>query len=372
MAGRVAMVSGTAWYLWNFRRNVIRAFTDRGWRVDAIAGSDDWSEQLGELSGVTLHDWPVSMDGSNPLQELAALRRIVAVLRRTKPDIVFNNGIKANVYGGMAGRWLRIPYVNNVSGLGMRMRAGDRKARLLARLYCYGSARAKALLIQNLGDLAFLHDHGLPKVVPTIRTMGSGVDLNHFAKAQMPPAPPIRLVFVGRLQEDKGIGDLMKAAELLSAQDIDITVIGDATHANTGAISAQGLADWKSQGLATFAGHQADVRPFLADSHALIMPSHGGEGMPKVILEAAAMGRPAIVSDIDGCRDSIVPDKTGLLTAARDPEGLAETIKTFAALSDEKRIEMSEAARKHAEDNFSDQAINAICLELAEQVGPKP
>ena len=93
--------------------------------------------------------------------------------------------------------------------------------------------------------------------------------------------------------------------------------------------------------------------------------------MPKVILEAAAMGRPAIVSDIDGCRDAIVPGDTGLLAPPRDPEGLARVIEEFAALPEEQRTRMSAAARAHAEAHFSDQAISDICIKLAEDVAAR-
>lgn len=365
MTRSIAMISGTGWYLWNFRRNVIRAFTDQGWTVHAVAGPDDWSGDLGAMENVELHDWPVSMDGMHPVEEFRALRQVAGLLRRTGADMVFNNGIKANVYGGLAARRLKRPYVNNISGLGMRMRAGDMKAKGLARLYAFGSAKAEALLVQNPGDLAFLQAHGLPTHVRTISTMGSGVDLDHFQAEPLPSSAPRRIVFVGRLQADKGIADLMAA--IREVPDVELTVVGDTTHANAGVIPSETLQAWKAEARVSFVGHQADVRPHLAAAHALVMPSHGGEGMPKVILEAAALGRPAIVSDIDGCRDSIVPGETGWLAPSQDPEGLAAVIRDFATRPDAELARMSAAARRRAEAHFSDRAIARVCLDLAEQ-----
>ncbi|MEM8801586.1 MAG: glycosyltransferase family 4 protein [Pseudomonadota bacterium] len=366
MTKRVAMISGTAWYLWNFRRRVIEAFVEDGWHINAIAGPDAWSDKLRALPGTSVTDWPASLDGANPLQEARALMHIRKALRQSRPGIVFNNGIKANVYGGLAARWLRIPYVNNVSGLGMRIRTGDRKARLLAKLYVLGSAKARALLIQNPDDLAFLQGQGLPASIPVHRTMGSGVDLRYFQAIPLRPAQPRRIVFIGRLQRDKGITDLVDAMRHLSPETAaTLTVVGDTTHANQGAVSDETLVHWQSTTEINFVGREDDIRPMLEDAHALIMPSQGGEGMPKTILEAAAAGRPAIVSDIDGCRDCIIPGKTGWLAPACDPKGLAKAIDGFVRLSDAEIEAAAKAARAHAEAHFSDQKIIDVCLDLA-------
>ncbi|KIT17943.1 N,N'-diacetylbacillosaminyl-diphospho-undecaprenol alpha-1,3-N-acetylgalactosaminyltransferase [Jannaschia aquimarina] len=364
------MVSGTAWYLWNFRRHVISGLVDSGWEIHAVAGADAYSADLAGLEGVTVHDWTVSLDDAHPGQEFMSLVGLTHMLRRLKPRIVFNNGIKANVYGGLACRALRLPYVNNISGLGMRIRRGTRGSTVLARLYAVASAGAKALLIQNPGDLEFLRSHGLPASCRAIRTMGSGVDLAQFTPVPLPEDWPVRIVFVGRLQADKGIHDLVAAARILSRtrDDIAVDVVGGLQHANAGAVTQETLSDWEAEGLVTFAGQQADVRPFLAAAHALVMPSHGGEGMPKVIIEAAAMGRPAIVSDIDGCRDSIVAGETGLPAPPRDPDGLARVIATFADMPASRKTAMSQAARARAEAAFSVETIVEIYRELVSEV----
>ncbi|MBD3665444.1 glycosyltransferase family 4 protein [Sulfitobacter aestuariivivens] len=368
MTKRIAMVSGTAWYLWNFRRNVIKYFVENGWQVDAIAGSDEWSERLSDLPGVRFHHWDVSLDGANPALEMLALSRITRHLRRARPNIVFNNGIKANVYGGLAARWLCFPYVNNISGLGMRIREADRLGRILAKLYVFASARAKALLIQNNADLEFLSSNGLPANIPTVRTMGSGVDLTHFRAEQMPTISPFRFLFVGRLQFDKGVADFVEAARRIHRNNVSIecTVLGDTYHTNSGRIPDALLGAWENEGIVKFVGRRDDIRPFLARCHALVMPSHGGEGMPKVILEAAASGRPTIVSNIDGCRESVVQGKTGFLVPPGDALALASAMQEFCDLPETRLKDMSRAARAHAIAHFSDERICRISLSLAE------
>ncbi|SHH85425.1 glycosyltransferase family 4 protein [Cognatishimia maritima] len=368
MEKRIALVSGTAWYLWNFRRNVIAALVSEGWQVTVIAGADEWTSHLAAMTGVQVLDWPVSLDGSNPIEEWAALRRVWRLLRRARPKVVFNNGIKANVYGGLACRLLRLPYVNNVSGLGMRMRKRDAMGRILTRLYSFASSRAETLLVQNPADLDFLRSHGLSKSTPVVRTMGSGVDLTQFQNAPLPPDLPRRFVFVGRLQTDKGIEDFVAVAQRARAAHLpaEFTVVGDTFHANAGAIRAATLKDWGRAQNIQFVGRQTDVRPYLTAAHVLVMPSHGGEGLPKVILEAAASGRPVIASDVDGCRDGLVEGQTGWLVPPRDLGALTETVGKICAMASSDLETMSAKARELAEQRFSDQLIAETCLRLAE------
>ncbi len=366
MTHSVAMVSGTAWYLWNFRRNVIEAFLDAGWYVHIVAGPDDWSSELAALPGVEVIDWHVSLDGGGPFQEFSALCRLFTRLRQLRPRMVFNNGIKANIYGGIASRLLGLPYVTNISGLGLRIKQSDWSAYLLARLYAWVSSHASALLVQNSSDLTFLQDHGLPPDLRVIQTMGSGVDLQHFFYQPPPPSPPVRVLFVGRLQEDKGIFDFISAAKLIKSRSssVEFQVVGGTRHTNSGKVSRELLLAWERDGLADFVGHKADVRPYLARSHVLVMPSHGGEGLPKVILEAAASGRIAIVSDIEGCRDGVVANQTGYLVKPQDPEELALAIETFCKLPAQDRLKMSRSARARAEEQYSDENISKTCLDL--------
>jgi glycosyltransferase involved in cell wall biosynthesis len=369
MEKRAVFLSGTAWYLWNFRRNVITALAEDGWKITVIAGSDEWSEKLANLDDVDMHDWHLSLNSSNPFREAWALVGVVRHLSRAKPQILFNNSIKANIYGGLAARVLGIPYVNNITGLGMRISKGDKASNVLAKLYAFASAKAQAILIQNPGDLDVLKSSGLPAKTRTIRTMGSGVDLDQFTRAPLPPDQPRRFLFVGRLQDDKGISDFVDAANLTkeAGYTAEFVVVGDTRHANSGAIDAERLADWKSNANVTFKGRQSDVRPYLAQTHVFVMPSHGGEGMPKVVLEAAACGRPAIVSDINGCRDCIVAGRTGWLTLPRDSKALAKTIQTLCDLPLAELERASQHARAHAEQNFSDKLIAETCVKLAKE-----
>lgn len=362
--GRIVITGGTSWYLWNFRRNAIIALAAAGWEVIAVAPRDEHSRLLEELDGVRWLEWTVDMNGARPGEELAALLRLVGIIRRTGPQFVLNHGIKSNIYGGLACRFLKIPYANNITGLGMMIGRSGLGPKALARLYAFACGRARTLFIQNENDLETLRDAGLTLSMPVVQTVGSGVDLDHFAFAPLPTGARQRVfLFVGRLQRDKGIFEFVDAARLLRAEfpSARFVVVGSVRHANLQAVPADVLQRWSDEGVVEVAGHQDDVRPWLAAAHVLVMPSHGGEGVPKIILEAAATGRPTIASDVAGCRDAVMNEVTGLICKPRNTAALLAAMRQVATADDRELTAMGRAARMHAENCFSDvHLINAI------------
>jgi glycosyltransferase involved in cell wall biosynthesis len=363
-AQRTILISGnSSWYLWNFRRNVVGALSDRGMEVVAVSPKDNYSRRLAALPRTRWIDWPLSLNDANPVEELWSLLRFVGIVRLIRPDFVINHGMKANIYGGLACRLLSVPYANSVTGLGMKLAKSGLRPRALARLYAFACNHAHSLFIQNYDDLAVLRSAALSPDVATVRTMGSGVDLAHFAFEPMPRGDVRTFLFVGRLQEDKGIWDFVEAARIIRTEfpDTRFVAAGSQTFANRGAVSDEVLNDWNREGVVQLVGDQEDVRPWLARAHALVLPSHGGEGVPRAILEAAAMGRPSIATDVPGCRDAVVGDSTGYLVPKHDIPALVDAMLRICKASDDELAAMGQAARSDAEARFSDaQLIEAV------------
>jgi glycosyltransferase involved in cell wall biosynthesis len=205
---------------------------------------------------------------------------------------------------------------------------------------------------------------GLSEEVKTVRTMGSGVDLRHFAFLAMPVGEGRTFLFVGRLQRDKGIHDFVEAARIVHSQhpDARFVAVGSQKFANRGAVSDQALEEWKREGIIEFAGHQDDVRPWVEKAHVLVLPSHGGEGVPRAILEAAAMGRPSISNDVPGCRDAVIQGQTGYLCAPQDVPALIDVMREICRATDDQLASMGRAARADAEARFSDTQVVAATI----------
>ena len=355
----VVLVCNSAWYAWNFRANTIRALLARGYSVIVIAPPDETVPKIKAIGGASFQPWRVSIDGHNPLREAASLLVLSVMLRRVRPALVFSFTIKPNVYAGLVCRMLAIPYAPNVTGLGMVITTSGYFGRLLGRLYAFACSSAKRIFVQNMHDLAVLRALGLRASIPVVTLKGSGVDLSRFESYPMPSAPPCAFVFIGRLQEDKGVREFVEAARRLNSEGIParFTVVGGTRHTNASMIPATDLDTWRREELVELVGAQEDVRPWLQRAHTLVVPSHGGEGIPRVVLEAAAVGRPAIVSDVPGCRDAVIDHETGLVCPARDPATLADTMRTFAELPPDRIAKMGCNARRLAEKCFSEESV---------------
>lgn len=333
-----------------------------------LAPPDEWRQPLSEIPGVVIEDWPVSLNGSVLGQEFGAFWRGVNALCKHKPDFVQNHGIKPNIYIGLACRFMRVPYSNNVTGLGTKISQPGLQSLALSRLYAFASSGSAPLVVQNLEDAKALEQAGLSRTVRIERTMGSGVDLNFFSLKRMPASSERTFLFVGRLQRDKGIEDFVIASQIVLKTDSNcrFVVVGSTQNANRGAISDKTLERWKKETDVEFVGHQDDVRPWIEQSHVVVMPSHGGEGIPKVLLEAAAMGRPAIVANVPGCVDAILPRKSGILCDPQAPASLGKAIQSMNEITLTELTGMGNNAYELAAQKFSDTHVAEVALNAIE------
>jgi glycosyltransferase involved in cell wall biosynthesis len=367
----IALVGNTSWYLHNFRAGTIRALGERGARVICIAPKDATSSALADELGAEHIDWPLDLNGHNPVRELGSLVRLIKILKGRRPCFVFNFTIKPNIYSGIACRLLGLPYANNVTGLGMLLGAGGLLSRIAAWLYGLSNRGAARVFVQNPDDLAELRRRGLLGEARPVELAGSGVDLEHFVAAPLQAASPT-FVMIARLQADKGVREFVAAARRMrqSCPGARFVLVGPTDTANQSAIPKRELDAWRAEGVVETPGPTDDVRPWLAQSDALVLPSYGGEGMPRVLLEAAACARPAIVSDVPGCRHAVIDGRTGFICEPRSADALAVVLEKFVALPVDTRSKMGRTARALAEERFSERiAIDAYidclidCLE---------
>lgn len=353
----IAFVGNTSWFLHKFCGGPIKALRERGASVVCIAPVDDSSAKLTEELGAEHIHLDLDFDGFSPLRELRSFAQLLRIVSKHRPDFVFNFTIKPNIYSGIACRLLRLPYANNITGLGMAVGSSGPRARLVESLYKFANGGAARVFVQNPDDLAFMRKRGWLHHVPVAEIPGLGVDVEHFA-AQVPPALPLTFVMISRLQADKGVREFVDAARLVRGRhpDARFILVGSNEHVNRSGVADAEIAAWRVEGVLETPGAAEDVRPWLAESHALVLPSYK-EGMPTVVMEAAASARPALVSDVPGCRQAVVDSSTGYLFPPRDTSALVEAIEKFMALPPEKRSAMGQAARALAEERFSEKIV---------------
>jgi len=365
-APRLLYVVSEDWYFLSHRLPMARAAQDSGYDVHVATRVVDGAKAI-EAEGFTLHAIPFARGRVGPLavlQTIAALRRIH---RDIRPVLAHHVALQAAVLGSLAAIGRRTTCVNALTGFGFTFISENIKAQLLKPLIVFLlrflCMRGKNVaLVQNPDDRDALLSLGVAAdhiaLIP-----GSGVDVERLQPAAE-PAGTSTVAFVGRLLEDKGIRTLVAAIRQLQDRGtaINLLIAGDMDPANPSSVKAAELDDWtKSPGI-TWAGHVNDISAIWAKSHIAALPSRR-EGLPKALLEAAACGRPMVATDVPGCREVVIADKTGLLVPWDDRNALADAIGKLAA-SASLRARYGAAARTLVVEKFSATAIGRQTTQL--------
>lgn len=353
----ILMTVNSAWNIWNFRRPLVTSLLGDGHRITVLAPPDDSIGNLEQL-GCRFLPLPMSVKGLNPLEDLRLVRRFKRIFRQEKPDIVLSFTIKNNIFGAMAAQSAGVPFVPTVTGLGTAFLSGGVLQTVAEALYRRTFRKLPFVFFQNEDDRALFVKRRLVDVERTRILPGSGIDLARFSPAEMPsPQEAPIFLMIGRLLRDKGVLEFVEAARQVKRlhPSARFQLLGATQSENRTAIDAATVQGWVDAGIVEYLGTASDVRPFIAASTCVVLPSYR-EGAPRTLIEAAAMARPLIATDVPGCRAVLDADVSGFLCEVRSAESLAAAIVLFLDLPPEKRVEMGFAGRTKMEREF-DEAI---------------
>lgn len=346
-----------AWNVWNFRTPIVHALQRDGHDVTVLAPPDDSVQSL-QSKGCRYIPLEMSVTGMNPLQDIALMRRMRAIFRNEQPDVILSYTIKNNIFGAIAARSEGIPFIPNVTGLGTAFLSGGILQGIAQALYRYAFAQLPVVFFQNEDDRHLFTSRGLVREAQARVLPGSGIDLARFSSADYPlsdTAPTF--LMIARLLRDKGVVEFAEAARVVKREHphARFQLMGALAAENRSAISKSDLDGWLQEGIIEYLGVSDDVRPHIASSHCVVLPSYR-EGAPRTLIEAASMSRPVITTDVPGCRSVLDPGASGLLCAPRDAESLSSTIRRFIAMPHHHRAAMGRTGRRHMELHF-DEAI---------------
>jgi glycosyltransferase involved in cell wall biosynthesis len=369
----VVIAINTAWNIYNFRRNLIRALQDRGFRVVALAPRDAYAPRL-EAMGVEFHSIAMDNKGTNPIEELRLLMAYRRILQKLSPHLLLSYTAKPNIYGSLAAASLRIPVLANVSGLGtlfLREGFAPKAARILYRIALRFPRR---VFFQNAEDLELFCRERLVSPDRTGLLPGSGVDTARFAPREVCNSFPqtTRFLFIARLVRDKGIYEYVEASRRLrktKGLEAEFLILGPLYPGNPGAVGRERLREWEEEGVIRYLGSSDDVAGFIADSDCVVLPSYR-EGLSRVLLEAASMAKPLVTTDVPGCREVVEEGKNGFLCRAGDADSLARAMERFLGLGPEERKAMGMRGRKKVLERFDERIVIGRYLEaIAEIIG---
>lgn len=385
----VLLVSNTGWYLYNFRRNLIRRLREEGMHVACVSPRDKHVAWL-RAESVDWIEWDLPRSSMDPVSNLAALVSLWRIYRRESPDLVHHFTIKPILYGTIAARLAGIrQVVNNVTGLGhmfVSRRLTTRLIRpIIQRWYAWALTAGGALAIfQNKEDVAELAPACKPLPARLLLTNGSGVDLERFSPkkgAEDSNGNEKCVLFSARLVCEKGIGEFLEAGRICKERGLKVRLIvcGEPDPGNPSSVSDATLRKWKKERLAEFSGHVPRIEEQLRTADVVVLPSYR-EGTPRVLLEAAAMAKPIVATDVPGCREVVVHGETGLLVPPKDAVALADALERL--LTDGSlRRHMGEAGRRRIESRFDERRVIVQTLHAYDQLsqaaasplpGPKP
>lgn len=360
--GRLVFVVNVDWFFLSHRLPIALAAQKDGYEVHLVTTLTEHETTL-EKYGFIVHPVVIDRSSAGLIGLTGLLLKFIRIFRSVEPDLVHLVTIKPVLIGGLAARITRVPaVVYAVSGLGhvfvANTMAGRLRRALVGRWYrLILGVRNMRIIFQNPDDRHAIES--ITRILPDRVEMipGSGVDLSEYDYRPMPEGEPIVLM-AARLLRTKGVEEFVQAARLVKRKHplVRFLLVGSPDHANPTSISNAELAEWKAEGVVELLGHRSDIPELMREAHIVALPSFYGEGLPKVLIEAAACGRAVVTTDMPGCRDAIENGVTGLLVTPENANELATTLLML--IEDRHRcIEMGKAGRQRAEAIFDIQAV---------------
>lgn len=328
------ILAGNARSLIANRGDLIREMCTFGLQVSAAVPTADYLPEVEEL-GITIYPVEMGRTGINPLHDLKYLLSVRKLLRSVRPEVVFGYTIKPVVYGSLAARMAGVPKIYSmITGLGHVFTTENERNRRLQKVivffYRRGLAVNDKVFFQNPDDLQEFLDRGMLKDrTRAVRTFGSGVDMQRFARESLPKGS-VTFLFIGRLLTEKGVAEFCEAASQLRNEYPEARFIAVGPHDPTlpHACAEEDIDRWKAECVVEFVGGVSDVRPWIAASSVFVLPSYR-EGTPRSVLEAMSMGRPIITTDAPGCRETVDEGVNGFLVPPRQIQPLVVAMRRF-------------------------------------------
>lgn len=367
---RVAIVANTAWYLYNFRLNLMHEIRGAGHDVVAVAPYDAYASKIVD-AGFVFESIPLSGQGVNPFSEALSVLRLLCVFYFSKIDLVFSYTPKGNLYSALASIALGRRFVPNVSGLGSSFIKRTFVTSVVHFLYRLTFRRAHVVFFQNSDDMEVFV--GLDFVAPARakRLPGSGVDLLRFNASPEDASRDsvVTFLLVARMLWDKGVGEYVEAAREVKKRypNVRFVMMGSAGVSNPSAISRANIEAWVREGVVEYFDHVEDVRPWLSQASCVVLPSYR-EGVPRTLLEAAAMSRPIIATNAPGCKDTVVDGVTGFLCEVKSARDLAVKCIRFVELDVKSRSLMGQAGRQYIEKHFDERFVLCSYMSVLSEI----
>lgn len=370
---KLLFVVNVDWFFISHRLPIALEAIKQGYQVHLACTFSDkkvWLENM----GVHCHEIKFSRSGSSFYVELSSLLSIRSLVKRLEPDVVHAVTIKPVIYTGFSSQFIaRSPsFVAAISGLGYVFTADTLRAKftrlLVSFMYKFAlRSKRKVVIFQNTSDQKILSEIVNLSEDEIDLIKGSGADLSIYKNKDEPKVSTKVISMACRLLKEKGVYQFVDAARIVKNMypETEFWLIGGVDPENPNSVTQEEVDSWVEEGIIKALGQRDDIPDLFSQSHIVTLPSFYGEGVPKVLIEAAACGRPIVTTDNPGCRDAVIDSKTGLIVPVRDSESLARALSKL-LINDSMRTDMGAKAREYAVKEFDVNNVVSKHLEIYE------
>lgn len=365
MKKKVLILSNHFITLYNFRKELITKLIEEGHDVTLSLPKDDDNNFFIDM-GCKIIETPIDRRGIDPISDFRLILKYINIMKKLKPDIIFSYTIKPNIYGSIASNFTKNRQVSNVTGTGGTFLKKNVVSMVAKMLYKLSLKKSYKVFFQNIGDKEFFIEN---KMLRNNYAMlpGSGVNLEQYSVTSLHSDKAVNFIFIGRIMKLKGIDQYLQCAKIIKNR-----------HPNTNFYIAgfieediyKGIIDdYHEKGIINYIGFQKNIKSWIQQCHCTILPSHGGEGVPNVLLESAAMGRICIASKINGSKEVVDDGVTGYLFEARNAGDLTDKVIKFLGLDYHSKVEMGLLGRRKVEKEFDRQIVIDSYLKEVRETG---
>ena len=394
---KILITSNSSWTLFNFRLKLMQALQESGHQVHAVSMEDCSTAKIRE-AGFPFHPLNIQGKGANPLVDLQLVQQYKKIFKKVKPDVVLNFTIKPVIYSTLAAKSLGIPVINNIAGLGSLFNQTTWVTRIAILLYRYSQKNVEHIFFQNEDDVELFKRLRILKAQSFSRLPGSGVDVERFkpivksqkSKVDSDPSTELRVrnetepksknqksttnfLLFGRMLWDKGVGEYVETARAIRRENpnANFWVLGLLDFQNPTAIKSEDMQQWIDEGIIDYLGKTDRVEEYIREADCIVYPSYYREGVPRSLLETAAMGKPIISTENVGCKEVVENGYNGYKIPIKDSQALTEAMQQFIGLSEEEKIQLGQNSRKLAEEKFDENFVIEAYIAQIERVTAK-
>lgn len=367
--GKIVLItSNYAWTVYNFRLSLIRRLKTEGYKVIVLTQFDGYESHIAKEVDQVIN-LCISRMGVNPffdiLTVLDYLRKFIII----KPDIVLSFSIKPVIYSNIAAKLLNIKSIVMITGLGTSFIGGSIIKHIVTKLYRFALRSVSIVIFQNQDDKNLFLTNNIVNKDKCLISPGSGVDTDKFSYSNLPNSKVKNFLFVGRIISDKGINEFINAAREIKKEysNVNFQIVGPLNVENRTSISRSEVEEWQKEGVIEYLGETDNVLKYIRMASCVVLPSYR-EGTSKALLEAAAVGRPLIASNVPGCKEIIDDGINGYLCKPKDYVSLIKKIELMLMLTHIDRVNMGIKGHEKVERNFKQEIVSDIYSNAISEV----